>query len=329
MYESMDDQTIAATRETPRTGSLSKDVTDSAKSTALHLQNRFELNEHLAITAGVRVEHYEQNREDKRKAEQAQTSNTEVLPGLGMTYQLTPQLQAFASVYKAFSPALNGDALNGLDDQELAAERSVNFEAGLRGQQQQFKYELAYFRMDFDNQIIPANSNSQFQRTNGGETLHQGLEGQFNWQLNDAFNLTANATYVPDAEFDGARYNAQGDVTTPDGNRVTYTPKWIANMALEHHYGKLRTSLSVHYTGDQFTDVKNSVALKESTSGFFTGQIDAYTLLDLNAVYEVSSALTLSASVKNLADKEYIASLRQGIYVGTERSFDVALRYKF
>jgi Fe(3+) dicitrate transport protein len=331
MNESMDDVTVAATRATPRTGTINKDQVESADSLALYAQNRFVVTERLAVTAGLRVESYEQTTKNKRAAtnNEADTSNTEVLPGLGATYQINSALQGFASVYEAFSPALNGDALNGLEDQKLDAERSVNVEAGLRGARDKVNYELTFFRMDFDNQIIPANSNSQFQRTNGGETLHQGLEAALGWDLGAGFSLNSSATYIPDAEFVGARRDANGNITTPDGNRVTYVPEWVTNLSLEYKTGKLRTAISLHHTGEQYTDVQNTKPITESTSGFFTGQIDSYTLVDLNAIYEFSKDLSISASAKNLTDENYIASLRQGIYVGTERTIDVGVKFKF
>lgn len=331
MNESMDDVTVAATRATPRSGTINKDQVESADSLALYAQNRFAVTERLAVTAGLRIESYEQTTKNKRAAtnNEADTSNTEVLPGVGATYQINSGLQGFASVYKAFSPALNGDALNGLQDQKLDAERSVNVEAGLRGARDKVNYELTFFRMDFDNQIIPANSNSQFQRTNGGETLHQGLEAALGWDLGAGFALKSSATYIPDAEFVGARRAANGTITTPDGNRVTYVPEWVVNTSLEYQTGKLRTAISLHHTGEQYTDVQNTKPITESTSGFFTGQIDSYTLVDLNAIYEFSKDLSISASAKNLTDENYIASLRQGIYVGTERSIDIGMKVKF
>jgi Fe(3+) dicitrate transport protein len=333
MDEEMVDQTIGATRATPRTGAINKDVVDSAESLALYAQNRFILSEQLALTAGLRAEHYEQSRVDRRRTteqgNQIDSSNTELLPGLGLTYQLNSGLQLFTSVYKAFSPALNGDALNGLQDQQLDAERSVNIEAGLRGQRERLTYELTVFRMDFDNQIIPANSNSEFQRTNGGETLHQGLEGAITLALGGGFTFKTNATYIADAEFAGDRLDASGNVTTPDGNRITYTPEWVANVSLEYVAGGLRSALSLHHNGEQYTDTANTVAIAENTSGFFTGQIDSYTTLDLSLVYDVNKQLSVNAAVKNLTDEDYIASLRQGIYVGTERSFDAGIRYRF
>lgn len=331
MNEAMDDVTVGATRATPRSGTINRDVVDTADSIAAHIQNRFVITESVAITAGVRVEHYEQGRHDKRAtgASQADTSNTEILPGLGITYQINSGLQLFSSIYKAFSPALNNDALNGLQDQRLDAERSTNVEVGLRGRQNQFNYELALFRMDFDNQIIPANSNSQFQRTNGGETLHQGLEAAFGWDIGAGFSLNTNATYIPDAEFAGDRRDASGNVTTPDGNRISYVPELVANLALQYQVARLRTALNLHHTSAQYTDVLNTKPITESTSGFFTGEIDSYTLLDLNAFYEINDAFTLYGSIKNLADERYIASLRQGIYVGTERSFEAGVKVKF
>ncbi|MDO9478339.1 MAG: TonB-dependent receptor, partial [Pseudohongiella sp.] len=333
MDEEMDDKTVQATRATPRTGPLGKDTLDTAESYALYAQNRFLLTDTVALTAGLRIEQYEQDRLDlRRTAAQgnfASTDNTEVMPGVGMSWQINPELQLFGSVYKAFSPSLNSDSLNGLQDQQLDAERSVNIEFGLRGANPRMSYEFAMFRMDFDNQIIPANSNSQFQVTNGGETLHQGLEFGLGFDLGSGFSLSTNATYVSDAEFRGNRLARTGAITTPDGNRIPYTPEWTGNMSLEYETGNLRSGLSVHHTSAQYTDVLNTKAITESTSGFFTGQTPSYTIADLFLVYSINDQLTVNAAVKNLQDKRYIASVRQGIYVGPERSIDVGLRYRF
>jgi len=57
--------------------------------------------------------------------------------------------------------------------------------------------------------------------------------------------------------------------------------------------------------------------------------LPSYTVLDLLAQYDVSSQFNLFASVKNLADKRYITGLREGIYVGPERSFELGARYHF
>lgn len=336
MEEEMIDQTIRATRDQPRTAvnGVGKDVVDSATSYALFAQNRFIVNDRLSLTPGLRIENYEQTRVDRRVSvtagNSADTSNTEYVPGIGVTFQLTPAAQVFGGVYKAFAPALNGDSLSGLQDQQLEAERSVNVEIGVRGRRDRLQYELTAFRMEFDNQIIPANSNTDFQNTNGGETLHQGLEGGIGYDFGNGFHIGANATYIPDAEFVGNRYAADGvTITIPDGNRVTYTPELVANLRLGYRTGRLDTALMANYVGSQFTDTANTRAIQENTSGFFTGRMDDYTTVDLTANYRVSPQLTLSAAVKNLTDEHYIASLRQGIYVGPSRSFELGGQYRF
>lgn len=329
MNEKMDDVTINATRATPRTGTTAKDTKDSAKSVALYAQNRFDISDQLSVTPGVRVERYEQQRDDKQKNETVKTSNTEVMPGLGVTYQFIPAVQLYASVYKAFSPALNGDSLSGMKDQKLEAETAVSWELGLRGQQDAVRYELTAFRMDFDNQIIPANSNSDFQSTNGGKTYNQGLEGAVSLEFENGFDVFANLTWIANAEFKGDRYNKNGSLKSKDGDRVPYTPEWVANLGVGYTYAGLRSQLSANYTGSQFTDELNTKPIVENTSGFFTGKIDAYTTVDLTTRYTLNDQVEFYGAVKNLEDKRYIASLRQGIYVGPERSFEAGVRYRF
>jgi Fe(3+) dicitrate transport protein len=334
MEEEMVDQTINATRANPRSGNMTKDVIDSATSLALFAQNRFIVSDKLGITPGLRIERYTQKRHERMDVgatpgQDAKTSNVEYLPGIGATYQATPAAQIFGGVYKAFSPALNGDALDGLADQQLDAERSVNLELGLRGGNERVNYEIAAFRMEFDNQIVPANSNTNFQKTNGGKTLHQGLEAAMGYGFANGFSINANATYIPIAKFVGNRYNANGTLNTPGDNRVTYTPEWVSNLSLGYKSGPLQATLSINHVGSQFTDTANTTALAESTTGFFTGKLDAYTTADLTASYAFDKKLSVFGAIKNLTDKQYIASLRQGVYAGPDRSIEIGAKYRF
>ena len=199
----------------------------------------------------------------------------------------------------------------------------------MRGNNARLRYEVTAFRMEFDNQIIPANSNSDFQRTNGGKTLHQGLELAVGYDFANGFSVDANATYIPDAEFVGNRLKANRTLDIPDGNRVTYAPEWVANLILAYRAGPLKTALSVNYVDSQYSDTANTRAIKESTSGFFTGRIQSYTTADLSASYDISKQFSVFGAVKNLTDERYIASLRQGIYAGPERSYEVGAKYRF
>jgi Fe(3+) dicitrate transport protein len=318
--EQSDDRRIRATRAQDRTGINDRHLEDSADNLALHMQNRIEVSERLALTPGLRFEAYEQKRRvltDNNAT--ASTSNTEILPGMGATYWLTESAQLYGGAYRAFAPASNGVALDGLTDQRLEAERSTNYELGIRGLHGELTYELAVFRMDFQNQVVTGNSDPNLSQSNAGETLHQGAELSLAYQLPAGLTLSGNVTWVPVSRFETG-VNA--------GNRIPYSPRVLANASLEYSNGPFRTALFVHHRGSQFGDETNRRDIPASAAGgIWGGRMEAYTLLDLTAQYQVMSSLAVFGAVKNLTDERYITGLRQGIYVGPERSFELGVRY--
>jgi Fe(3+) dicitrate transport protein len=322
MQEEANDTRIRAVRSSDRTGLNDRHIIDAANSVATYAQSRLELNDRFAITPGLRVESYQQTRQvltdDNAKAK---TSNTEFLPGVGATYNLTNSAQLYGGVYRAFSPASNGVALDGLTDQQLDGERSTNFELGLRGKQGQLRYEVAAFMMDFSNQVVTGNSDPNLLQSNAGATEHSGMEFMLGYQLTDSFSIDSNATWVPTSEFKSGDNN---------GNRLPYAPKIIANLALNFQLEQLNAALSAHHRGEQYGDADNTLAIPANAAGgIWGGLMPSYTVLDLTAQYQLADHVRVFGAVKNLTDKRYITGLRQGIYVGPERSFELGLSYSF
>lgn len=322
MTEESDDQRITATRAADRTGTLAAHLKDSADSVAGYLQSRIQFSDKLAVTPGLRIESYEQKRLNlTQNNSEAKTSNTEVLPGAGFTYELTPSAQLYGGLYRAFSPAANNVALDGLKDQQLDGERSMNYEVGVRGAAGQARYEVAAFVMDFSNQVVTGNSNPNLSRSNAGETRHHGMEFSLGYPLASDLAVDANLTWVPESEF---------KTGSTAGNRLPYAPKVVANLGLNYDLQQLSLALNLHHRGEQFGDPTNLVALPTNAAGgIWGGLIPSYTVIDLLAQYEFSKDIAVFGSVKNLADKRYISGLREGIYVGPERSVEVGARYRF
>lgn len=321
MTEESDDRRVRATRASDRSGLTDQHVEDSADSVAGYVQNRFVINDRLAVTPGLRVESYEQERvELLNNNASADTSNTEILPGVGATYALGDSTQLYGGVYKAFSPASNGVALDNLTDQNLDGERSVNYEVGVRGNHGLLNYELAAFYMDFENQVVTGNSNPLLSQSNAGETRHGGFELVLGYEIGGGFSVDGNATWVPESEF------RTGD---NKGNRIPYSPEYLANLALNYRANAFSAMLSAHYNGSQYGDPTNQRDLPTTAdSRIWGGKIPAYTVLDLTAQYEFNERLTVFGGVKNLGDKRYITGLRQGIYVGPERSVEAGVRFR-
>ena len=326
MQEEMVDRNIAATRANPRSGTLGNDRVDSAVSYALFGENRFDVTDKLSITPGLRIEHYEQEHEDrKNSARNGKSDNTEYLPGIGATYWLNPGAQLYGSVYKAFSPPLNSQSIVTGVDQQLDAERSINIEAGVRGQSGKLRYELTAFQMNFDNQITPAISGG-VANANAGSTLHRGMEAALGYGWNNGFSLDANLTWIPTSDY---RENRGGGIDK--GNRLPYSPKLLANVSLAYASGPLKAALSGRHVGAQYGDGDNSepIAKPAGANDVWRGKLPSYRVFDLTGAYDVSKQLKLTAAIKNLTDKRYIAGLRQGIYAGPERSLEIGARYAF
>ncbi|GHE91920.1 TonB-dependent receptor [Thalassotalea profundi] len=322
MQEESNDTRIRAVRSADRTGVNDRHRIDSANSFAAHGQTRIELSDAFAVTPGIRVESYEQKRviltDDNSTAK---TSNTEFLPGVGVTYNVNDSAQIYGGVYRAFSPATNGVALDGLMDQNLDGERSTNYELGLRGNQGEISYEVAAFLMNFSNQVVTGNSDPNLSQSNGGKTEHLGMEFMLGYVLGGGFSIDSNATWVPTSEFKSGEYQ---------GNRLPYAPKIVANLALNYEYEHFNAAITVHHRGEQFGDASNIEDIPtDAAGGIWGGLMPSYTLLDLTAQYNVADNIRVFGAVKNLTDKRYITGLRQGIYAGPERSVEMGISYSF
>lgn len=322
--EEQTDLTVRANRATPRTpnGPLNRNRIDTGETLGLFVQNRFDITPDFSVTAGLRMETYEQTRKDRRVAGQpAETfSNTEWLPGLGATWQINPALQVYGSVYIAFAPPLVGSVV-GRDDIPTDAERSTNIDFGLRGSTERLSYEVNYFRKDFENQVDPGVSG--IRGPNQGEALIEGVEAVLGLDLGAGFRVDANVTWIPTAEFGEDR---PGEALK--GNRFADSPEWLGNLTLSYRTDQLRAALLFNYVGEAFGNGLNVREINPLTGGF-GGLIPSYYTFDLKAAYDFNDQFGLFGSIRNLLDERYISGLRQGIYVGPERSIDVGVRYRF
>lgn len=296
----------------------------TANNYALFAENKFFISDKFALIPGVRVESYELKRTGSKSGI---TKDTVLVPGLGSIYQISPNSQLYGSVYKGFAAPSNISDLS-LDDNTLAdlpAQESTNYEIGIRGLESGLRYELTAFLIDFKNQNVTSNSQNGTPTT-AGSTIHQGLELAAGYGFKNGFSLDSALTYIPIAKFRGTR-----GTSAIDGNRITYTPEFTGNITIGYKYDKFKSALVASYVGSQFTDVANTTAIAagSSSGGFWTGKLDSYTLLDLHTSYSIDKQLSLYGTINNITDKNYIASLRQGIYAGTSRSVMVGARYKF
>ena len=178
-----------------------------AAALALYVENDIDYGK-LKLSPGLRYESIKLTRDNRANGDVDINHIDIFLPGFGAIYDLNSKYNIFASVYKGFSPP--GPSTN--TDQR--AEESVNYEAGIRFDNQNLKTELVGFYNDYSNLLGEDTLSSSGSGTgdlyNGGEVTVYGIEASLKYdfaKLTDQYSLnvpfTINYTYTS-SEFDSS-----------------------------------------------------------------------------------------------------------------------------
>ena len=296
----------------------------------------------VSVTPGLRIEHVKYQRTNRLLDVTGKTQLTQLVPGLGVSYSTGNKLTLFAGVHRGFAPPRTEDVINNTTGGsiDLDPELSWNYEAGMRARPHAaLQLEATFFRMDYENQIIPASLaggiGSTF--TNGGQTLHQGLE--FSAALDSAtlfrrrYNIYLRTAYtlLPTAEFQALRFsNVPGFSTTSvTGNRLPYAPKHLMNASIGYaHSSGIDTFLEAVYVGSQFSEDLNRI--DPITANGQTGLIPSYTIWNATANYKIENLrTTLFVTAKNLFNHLYVADRARGLLPGPSRGVHAGFKFEF
>jgi Fe(3+) dicitrate transport protein len=346
MFERAFEQRVNGTKADAESGTLKNDEVRTGKSLSAYAQNKFEIIPSFSITAGLRAEFYDYERNVFRTNE-IDTSiisndlTTQLIPGVGVDYSVNNKLVVFAGIHRGFAPPRVKDAIsNNGEVYNLEPELSWNSELGFRSNiNNVLKLEFTGFYMDFSNQIIPISESSGGSGSgviNGGSTIHSGLELGFDFQFGKFFlpenytlSISGNATYIKSYYNEDRFKDVNGESVNIKNNRTPYAPKvLISSTVFFNSPIGLSANLTGTYVGDQFTDELNTVI--PSNNGRI-GLLDDYYKIDGGLQYNVEKIkTTFSISVKNMTDNRYISTRRpQGIRVGLPAYFSFGIDKQF
>lgn len=317
------------------------------------VQNRFSLGR-TTLSPGIRVERIGYERTNNLNGAKGSTTLTAVIPGLGLTHELRPGLLFFTGVHRGFAPPRTEDIIDNSSGAvvELDAELSWNYEVGVRGVSGPLEIELTAFRMDFQNQIVPASvaGGSGATLTNSGRTLHQGIEGALRVDAAGLLGLAGpylegTVTWLPTARFAGTRFayigTAAGDVpgkvyaaqnaasdreqVSVTGKRLPYAPELTyllaAGFARENGF-----DFRIERVGasQQFADPINTrVTVLDGQQG----PIAPYAIWNVSASAPLlRSGTRIWMSVRNATDALYLADRTRGMVPGAPRSIQFGIR---
>ncbi len=343
VHENAQDRRINGVGLRARAGVLRNDEDRFGRAFSAYVQNRFRLGERLTVTPGLRLERYSYERHIQRTRVNGIPTDvnrrnenivTKAIPGLGAAFKATDRISFFAGVHRGFAPprvkdAITGDGFN----LELDAELSWNYEAGVRFTgSRAVRGELTWFRMDFENQIIPGAESGGAVTTlvNGGETLHEGFESSLrvNWSELAALRGWDLYTDLRQMHLGVARFSRNALF---QDNRLPYAPRntfsVLVGVRQRRGFG---FQLDMSHVADQFGDNRETVA--PSADGT-VGVLPAYQVVNLLVDYTVRREryeVRPYFTIKNLTDQLYIASRApQGIQPGMFRQANAGVKISF
>lgn len=338
------DDPFSKTIGTGINGGLKENNFRYAEALALFAMADLKFN-HLTFTPGIRFEDIDYKRINALNSNALVTGKSDLqktIFGLGALYEIMPNLVVYSGVHNGFAPPRVEDIINNSNGQsvELDAELSTNYELGIRGQLTSgLNFELGYFKIDFENQIIPNSvaGGVGATLTSAGETIHEGFEAAADISFEKLgvlkgrdLSLKLALTWLEKAEFAGTRFSnisGFGNVSV-SGNRLPYAPELLVNFSANYEITpSLNVNLDYSYTDDQYSDDLNTI---EVSANGQRGLIPSYGIWNVALNYAPeNSKIGGFIAIKNLSDELYITDRSRGITVGIPKSVQIGVTYKY
>lgn len=310
---------------------------ETGEAVATFAQAEVELGK-LTLTPGLRFEHITLSREDWGKSDPDRTTAPETrsntvdvwIPGVGVGYQVTPALNAFAGIHRGFAPPNSTEGVR--------PEESVNVEAGARFESAFLSAQVAGFYNDYANllgaDLAAAGGGGTTDLFNGGSVHVGGLEVAASADLapalgiadlGPAFALPLRLAYTyTDAAFQtsfASEFEGWGDVEA--GDELPYVAHHQLAASLGGEWGRTRLDLRGNYVGAMRTEAGADPI--ETVS-----HTDARFVLDLAGEVKVDERTAVFGSVRNLTDEVYVVARRPaGLRPGLPRTLLVGVRTSF
>ncbi|MFT2092022.1 TonB-dependent receptor family protein [Paraglaciecola sp. 2405UD69-4] len=280
----------------------------------------------LHTSLGLRVESIDGESNDFLLNTLDKNSDTVVLPGAGIFYQLSPELGLLAGVNKGFVPNSPGET------SDIKPEESWNYEFGFRANLSTWQIEGIGFYNDYSNLKASCTLSSGCtdelgSEFNGGEVEIYGAElsatGQF--EIDKSLHIPVNIAYTyTQSEFQSSfesSFSQWGNVTA--GDELPYLPENQLNIQVGLAGDNWQVDLAYKY----ISEMSEAAGTGTDLDGVSTS---ALSQIDVAAWYQINQSLKIYSKLDNLTDEIQIVSRRPfGARPNKPRQFIVGAKYSF
>ena len=312
-YDLQDDDRRRFENNSGTIGARTFDQNEEVTSIGTYLQNETRLTDLVELTVGVRYDEVRFDVDDKFLSDgddSGRVTLDQISPMVGISVKQGDNTHLYATISTAFETPTTTEFANptgGGFNQGLDPQESTNYEVGIKVSTVDYRFEVALFHIEVDDELIPFELADQPGRTfyeNAGSSTRDGLEVFYSRQLTDELKFSSAYTYS-DFKFDSFT-DADGDEF--DGNDIAGIPENLLHFDLSWFGDSgFYAVWSTTYTDALFADNANDARVDSSrVSDIRMGHNGFYD------DWEISSFL----GVNNLFDEEYNSNVRINAFGG-------------
>ena len=243
-------------------------------------------------------------------------SYSDLLPSLGLRYQLDQADSMFFNVAKNFKAPGNfsyfnlisgGKFVNGvytggtMRDVPVNKETSVNYDLGYRYTSDALTFSSTVFYVDYKNRIASAYNQDTQTNTdyNVGSVNSKGFELESGYSITKNLSAYASLSYIKTHMDNDLPFSATAILPTA-GKEMPDTPNWLSGLSLQYTEGNWFVFGQGKYTGKRYTTLVND------------DSIGGYVSANAGGGYKFESSTwiknpTLKFNVNNMFDRKYLS----------------------
>lgn len=229
-------------------------------------------------------------------------------PKAGLTYQINPLENLYASVAVANKEPNRREFTRSTPDSRPRPERLINYELGYRKQVSNYRLGANLYYMDYKDQLVltgQINDVGAFIRSNIAKSYRVGLELDGSVRITSSLAWAANLALSQNKVLDFVEFIDDFDTGKQIQNRysktdIAYSPNFVAGSELEYSPTRnLNVALVSKLVGKQFLDnTSNQARIIES---FFTNSVRANYKLPIKGIREMG----LTFMFNNIFNEKY------------------------
>ncbi|MFN3512215.1 MAG: TonB-dependent receptor [Phenylobacterium sp.] len=253
-----------------------------------------------------------------------------VLPNVGASFEITPDLTVFASFAQTLS-APRTDDLYDRDDVDPGPEEANAYDLGLRYQNGPVMGAVAVWRNEFSNRIervFDEAAGIAFSQ-NVGDVNLWGIDGQVGFQPTDTLSFYASLSYIEsEIQNDIPATSAGQPPLATKGKSLYEVPKVQGGVRVQWEpIEDISLGVQGKFVGDRWTNLVN------------TEKFPGYSLWDLDVRWKLDrfgmEKTYVQANVRNLFDERYLGDITTNLtgtalaQPGYRRTFILTLHAEF